>query len=215
MLPIGGAGMVSAEWFVVLASRPAVWSHSMPYTTIALMNEVIQAHAVSDDLHAAGFPSDCISLVFPEQRDSDLLHYSPTRAPTGLFAPPTPRSSGTTGIAAGPVATHLEGIAITTVPGIGRLLATGPILTILSGVGMRASPDGMVRSLIGMGLPASDARHFTSGLGFGQILIAVRSDEESCSQLVEEIIRHHGGRDISQSAWPRAKQEPSVPASTW
>jgi hypothetical protein len=179
----------------------------MPYTTIALMDDVTQAHAVSDDLHAAGYPSDSISLVFPERHDPDLLHY----APTPHTMPQTPRASGIGALTSDPATTHLEGIAVTTVPGVGRLLASGPILTILSGVGMRAAPDGMVRSLIGMGLPMSDARHFTSGLGIGQILIAVRTDEASCANLVEEIIRHRGGRDIAQSTWPKADQRPFIP----
>ncbi|HEX3135506.1 MAG TPA: hypothetical protein VHX44_18225, partial [Planctomycetota bacterium] len=123
----------------------------------------------------------------------------------------TPRASGTGSFTTDPIATQLEGIAVTTVPGIGRLLATGPILTILSGVGMRAAPDGMLRSLIGMGLHMSDAHHFTAGLAMGQILIAVRTDEEACAKLVEEIIRHHGGRDIAQSTWPNADQRPFMP----
>lgn len=180
----------------------------MPYTTVALIDDVTQAHAVSDDLHAAGFPSDSISLVFPERHDPDPLHYAPT-TPT---APQTPRAGGNTWIATDQTRHHLDGIAVTTVPGVGRLLATGPLLTILSGVGMHASPDRMVRSLLGMGLPMSDARHYTAGLGVGQILLAVRTDEDSCAKLVEEIIRHHGGRDISQSAWPSAEKRPFVPA---
>lgn len=179
----------------------------MPYTTVALVNEVAQAHAISDELHGAGFPSDATSLVFPERHDPDLIHFAPTTPTTPL----TPRSSGQDWTSADSAIDHVAGIAATIVPGLGRLLATGPILTLLSGVGMRATPEGMVKTLIGMGLAPSDARHCTSCLGLGQILIAVRTDEESCSLLVAEIIRHHGGRDISQSAWPIADQLPFVP----
>ncbi len=180
----------------------------MPYTTVALVNEVAQAQAVADELHAAGFPSDAISLVFPERHDPDLIHFAPTTPTT----PQTPRSSGNTWKSAEVTPIHPEGLAATIVPGLGRLFATGPILTILSGVGVRTSSDSMVKTLIEMGLAPSDARHCTSCLGLGQILIAVRTDEESCSLLVSEIIRHHGGRDISRSAWPIAEQRPFVPA---
>lgn len=100
------------------------------------------------------------------------------------------------------VADCVPGIATATLPGVHRWLATGPILTILSGVGLRGTPDGMLRALVGLGLAEGDAAHFATELAAGHILIAVRTDEESCSLLVGEILRHHGGRDITQSVWP-------------
>lgn len=166
----------------------------MPYTTIAQIDEEAQAHAASDDLHAAGFPSSTISLVFPGQQGEDLMRLPP--------ATPNARN-GAGRRAISDVADRVPGFATSTVPGLSRWLATGPILTILSGVGLRGDADGMVRALVGMGLSDQEAQHFAEALAAGHILIAVRTDEESCSQLVAEILRHHGGRDISQSLWPR------------
>ena len=167
----------------------------MPYTTIAQIGEVPQARAASDDLHAAGFPSSTISLVFPEQRGEELMRLPPA----------TPSVMNRTGRGAiAELANYLPGTATSIIPGISRWLATGPILTILSGVGLRGDANRMVLALIGMGLSHQEANHFAEALTAGNILIAVRTDEESSSLFVAEILRRHGGRDISQSAWPRA-----------
>lgn len=179
----------------------------MPYTTIALVDEELQAHAASNDLHAAGFPSSTISVVFPEQHSANSQYRDPDASAA--------QAAHSFRIAATVVESFVDtgsAVAVAAVPGSGRMRASGPILTILSGLGIRAAPDGMVRSLTGMGLPEDEARHVTACLGTGHILIAVRTDEESCSNLVAEILRHHGGRDISQSAWPKALLPPIDPA---
>jgi hypothetical protein len=165
----------------------------MPYTTIALVDQEVQAHAASHDLHAAGFPSSTISVVIPER--------------------PADSSRRAAGLAAADAAALIAADSpVTVVPGSGRLRASGPILTILSGLGISANPDGMLKSLTGMGLPEEEARHVSDCLNSGDILIAVRTDEASCSDLVAEILRHHGGRDITQSAWPKAVLPPIAPA---
>lgn len=175
----------------------------MPYTTIALVDEERQAHAASNDLRAAGFPSSTISVVFPEQRLEDSPHHASAQPAHSFHASTTLVES---------LVDTSSAVAIAAVPGSGRMRASGPILTILSGLGVRAAPDGMVRSLTGMGVPVDEARHVTASLGTGHILITVRTDEESCANLVAEILRHHGGRDISQSAWPKAVLPPIDPA---
>jgi len=172
----------------------------MPYTTFALVNEELQAHAASYDLRAAGFPSSTISVLLPEPHTVEspshasaekIAHSSHNAAPRGESRSESLVKSG-------------NAVAVAAVPGRGGMRASGPILTILSGLVIRAAPDGMVRSLTGIGLPADEARHVTTCLNSGDILIAVRTDEMTCSNLVAEILRRHGGREISQLAWPRA-----------
>lgn len=184
----------------------------MPYTTVAVVKDVLQAHAVSDDLHAAGFPSGTISVVFPERYGRELRQHLPAARTLPPAAPPAMDACACTMVVAEPCVEAGGDLATTPMPGSGRFLASGPILAILSGLGIRSAPDGMVRSLTGMGLAESDALHFTTSLDAGQILVAVRTDEESCSLLVAEILRHHGGRDISRSAWPRMTPAPIDPA---
>ncbi len=176
----------------------------MPYTTIALVNEELQAHAASYDLRAAGFPSSTISVLLPEPHTVE--------SPAHASAEKTAHSSHNAAPLVEALVKSDSAIAVAAVPGRRRMRASGPILTILSGLGIRAAPDGMVRSLTGMGLPADEARHVATRLNSGDILIAVRTDEKSCSNLVAEILRHHGGREISQSAWPKAVLPPIDPA---
>lgn len=170
----------------------------MPFTTIAHVDEVDQTHATVDDLHAAGFPTSSISVVAPDSAHSAVDR---TESPTGP-AQRTFQNSSRYAPTRGLVTRSLPSVDLRPVPGFVRLLATGPILTILSGLGLRAAPDGMVRSLTGMGLSNEKALYFSSRFDAGQVLVVIRTDEESSSELVANILRQHHSHDITHAQWP-------------
>jgi hypothetical protein len=180
----------------------------MPYTTIAFVDDLSQMHAVTEDLQVAGFPASAISVVAPE---NDVADQGGATSPPWQ-APRSYRSTRSNASAADWRQSISSSVALTPVTGHHRWRATGPILTILSGLGLRAAPNGMIRSLTGMGLPLTDATRFNAYLDEGHILIVVRTDEESCSLLVEELLRRHGGRDICHTLWPPTTQLQIDPA---
>ena len=174
----------------------------MPWTTIALMDRISAVRAAVDALHAAGFTTDAISVVFPQRRldeegiiPPDLQHanrQSGQGAAIGVV----------TGGAMGTALAWLTGAGLIAIPGLGPLLAAGPFLTIFTGMGIGASLGGVAGALVGMGVTDVDAKRFASSISDGRILIAVRSDEEERSQMAETILRHAGGQEVVHFTWP-------------
>src|SRR5580658_4286504 len=81
-------------------------------------------------LKAAGFSSNDVSALFPDnQGTKDFAHEKNTKAPEGA----------TTGVVAGGIAGGvlgwLTGIGVLAIPGLGPLIAAGPIVAALAGAG--------------------------------------------------------------------------------
>jgi hypothetical protein len=179
----------------------------MPWTTTALMDRISAVRTAVDALHAAGFTTDAISVVFPKRRldeedeaiPPDLQqanHQSGQGAAIGVVA----------GGAVGTALAWLTGAGLIAVPGLGPLLAAGPFLTIFTGMGIGASLGGVAGALVGMGITDVDAKRFASSISDGRILVAVRSDEEERSQMAETILRHAEGQEVMHFAWPDGRR---------
>ena len=62
----------------------------------------------------------------------------------------------------------LAGIGALAIPGIGPLIAAGPIVATLAGVGAGGAVGGIVGALVGMGIPEYEAKRFEGGyLAYG------------------------------------------------
>jgi hypothetical protein len=177
----------------------------MPYTTTALVDQVSQVRTIVDELHAAGFPTDAISVVFPDRHRQELMGLAPE------LVREVHRQSGqgavvgaTTGGVLGTAMAWLAGVGVLTLPGVGPLLAVGPILAVLSGIGIGASLGGLAGALIGWGMPELDARRFESHISDGRILIAARCGEPRLAVVAQEIMRSAGGQEIRQVRRPQA-----------
>jgi len=83
----------------------------------------IQAERSVDDLLAAGFANDDISVLLPDiQGSKDFAHEKNTKAPEGTTA------GVTTGGAIGGTLGLLAGIGALAIPGVGPFIAAGPIM---------------------------------------------------------------------------------------
>jgi hypothetical protein len=87
-----------------------------------------QAANIVDQLKAAGFSNNDISVLFPDKRGTkDFAHEQNTKAPEGAAA-----GAGTGGVVGG-VFGWLVGIGALAIPGLGPFIAAGPIMAALSG----------------------------------------------------------------------------------
>src|SRR5688572_15558266 len=87
-----------------------------------------QAETIVDRLKASGFSNNDISVLFPDKTGTrDFAHEQHTKAPEGAVA------GGATGAALGGVLGWLAGIGTLAIPGVGPLIAAGPIMAALSG----------------------------------------------------------------------------------
>lgn len=96
---------------------------------------------------------------------------------------------GTAGLLAG-----LAGLAL---PGIGPLVAAGPIAAMLTGAGIGAVAGGLIGGLRQLGVSDTDAQYYAEAVRRGGALVIVRADDAR-APAVADAMRSHGAIDIEQ-----------------
>src|SRR5580700_4496472 len=159
-----------------------------------------QAEQIVDQLRHEGFSQNDISALFPDKETSrDFAHEKNTKAPEGAAA-----GAGTGGVLGGALG-WLAGVGALAIPGVGPLIAAGPILAALSGVAVGAAVGGVAGALIGMGIPEYEAKRYEGKIKEGNILISVHVEGSDEAVRVMEIFEAADARDIATSG------ESSVP----
>jgi hypothetical protein len=102
-------------------------------------------------------------------------------------------TGGVVGGAAG-LAASLMGLAI---PGIGPIIAAGPIVSLLTGAGVGAVAGGLIGGLTDMGVSRSDAEYYAEAVRRGGALVTVRADDARAERAAD-IMRSHGAIDIER-----------------
>src|SRR5580698_1575353 len=120
-----------------------------------------------DALVRAGFPSPDISVLLPENLagTKEMGTEKATKAPEGTTAGVTAGGviGGTLGV--------LAGIGALAIPGVGPLIAAGPIMAGLAGLGVRGAVGGLVGALVGMGIPEYEAKRYEGQVKDGGTLL--------------------------------------------
>jgi hypothetical protein len=104
-------------------------------------------------------------------------------------------TGGVVGGAAG-LAASLMGLAI---PGIGPIIAAGPIVATLTGAGVGAVAGGLIGGLTDMGVSRPDAEYYAEQVRRGGALVTVRADDARAERAAD-IMRAHGAIDIERRA---------------
>jgi len=147
-----------------------------------------------DGLRAAGFRNTDISVLFPENEGTkDFAHEKNTKAPEGTAA-----GAGTGAVIGGTLG-WLAGIGALAIPGVGPLIAAGPIVAALTGVGVGGAIGGLTGALIGMGIPEYEAKRYEGRVKEGGILLSVHSDSSDWTTKAKDVLKSSGAEDISSA----------------
>jgi uncharacterized membrane protein len=175
----------------------------MKKAVIGIVDTRAEAEAAVDALQRE--PSigiNDISVLLPDQRATrDFAHEHNTKAPEGAV---TGASAG--GLLGGTLGL-LAGIGAIAIPGIGPLIAAGPVLAALSGAAAGAAVGGLSGALVGMGIPEIEARSYEGKLRSGNILVAVHTESAEAQRAARDILKRAGAHDIdttSEASVPRA-----------
>lgn len=164
----------------------------MSKSVFGLVDSETQAELIVDNLKAANFSNNDISVLFPDKSGSrDFAHEQHTKAPEGAA------TGAGTGGAVGGVLGWLVGIGSLAIPGVGPFIAAGPIMAALAGVGVGAALGGLSGALIGMGIPEYEAKQYEGKVKGGNILISVHSDSGEETSRAKDIFERGGAHDIS------------------
>ena len=97
-----------------------------------------QVETAVDAMKREGFRNADISVLFPQNEGTkDFALEKGTKAPEGAAA------GATSGAVIGGTLGWLAGIGMLAIPGLGPLIAAGPIMAMLSGVGVGATVGGL------------------------------------------------------------------------
>jgi len=143
----------------------------------------------------AGFRSTDISVLLPQNLGTkDLAHEKNTKAPEGAA------TGGVAGGIAGGVLGWLTGIGALAIPGIGPLIAAGPIVAALAGVGAVGALGGIVGALAGMGVPEYEAKRYEGRIRDGGVLLSVHCDSRDWVKRAKEMLAQTGAQDIASAS---------------
>jgi hypothetical protein len=160
-----------------------------------IYQNVKQAERTVDDLMAAGFSNDDMSVLLPDnQSTKDFAHDKSTKAPEGTTA------GVTAGGAIGGTLGLLAGIGVLAIPGVGPLIAAGPIMAALAGLGVGGAVGGVIGALVGMGIPEYEAKRYEGHIKAGGVLLSVHCETLEKIARAKDLLKHTGAQDISSSS---------------
>jgi uncharacterized membrane protein len=158
------------------------------------MTQTIVGHFASSDsaqralesLEESGFTSEDVSYVAQDGagRFADLLRGKVSS-----------RSGTARGAAAGGVSGILLGLAALAIPGIGPVVAAGPLAAALAGAGVGAATGGLLGALADMGVPEQQGRHWADRVAQGGTLVLVRANDDTAER-AESALASAGAEEI-------------------
>ncbi len=155
----------------------------MSKTVVGIFESERVAKEAIEDLRRAGFEKE-ISLLAKNQEGEG--NRGGMDMETGTVAD---------GVATGGVLGGLGGLAVgagaLVIPGLGPLIAAGPIAGLLSG----AATGGIAGGLVDWGIPEEEGRQYEEELKQNKVMVAVNSSEDNISE-AENVLKNHGAQQV-------------------
>lgn len=184
----------------------------MGKTIIALYRDLATADKVLQELKDNGIERENVSLAVQDSVVQAVGYTKDTISPAegvgsgALFG-------GLTGL--------LVGLGTFAIPGIGPILAAGPLAAALGGAagavigaGTGAVVGGVTAALIDMGVPSETADEYVESVRQGNTLLTVRVNDSGAERAMTIVQSHHPVRVESHSAnWPMDGTSGMVPTT--
>jgi hypothetical protein len=175
----------------------------MAKTVAGLMENIDDARNAVHELVQSGIDRDDIGFMANQRHAipdaSELNESEGSRAASGALA------GAGSGAAVGGIAGFALALAPLAIPGIGPILAAGPIAAALAGAGLGAVAGG-VMGLGRLGLPEEQAHYLAEGVRRGGIVVTVAADTGVLADMAVAVMKRHGAVDIDERATEWKKQ---------
>lgn len=163
---------------------------------------VSSADNATDSLIRSGFLPADISALLPENLGSRQIGTEKsTKAPEGAA------TGAGSGAVLGGALGLLAGVGALAIPGVGPLIAAGPIMAALAGVGVGGAVGGFTGALIGLGIPEYEAKRYEGRMQKGSVLLSVHCDTSDDIKRAKELMKNTGAEDISSTGESSADYE--------
>lgn len=168
----------------------------MTKTIVGVYDNVQTAHSVINELVQAGFDRNNISLVAndAEKRYAGYLDKGDNDVDGGDVA-----TGAGIGAAIGGLGGLLLGMGALAIPGIGPVIAAGPLAAALTGAGIGAATGGIVGALADMGIPDEEAHMYSESVRRGSALVVLQSPDSQVNKAAQ-IMERGGLVDLDHSS---------------
>ena len=180
----------------------------MAKTVVGLFDTSAEAQSAVQELINSGFQRNDISLVANDAQ-GQYANYREVGA-TGSSTAEGAGAGAVGGGVLGGVLGLLVGVGALAIPGIGPVLAAGPLAAALGaagastlvGAGIGAAAGGIIGALVGAGIPEEDAGFYAEGVRRGGTLVLVKASDDM-AQRAYDVMRRYGAVDVDErsSSW--------------
>jgi len=166
-------------------------------TVVALYDDFEAARRAVEDLVKADIERASISLVAGDPERTVSTQLNPNDKAGDASA-----EGAATGAVLGGIGGAILGIGALAIPGIGPVVAAGPLIAGLVGAGVGAAVGGLVGALVDAGLPEEHAGYYAEGVRRGGTLVSVEADDDEVDRVID-ILDLHNPVDINErvSSW--------------
>ena len=158
-------------------------------TVIGVFDNESQAERAVNEIKQEGIGQNSISIVAPEnsmqQQTTDQNLKSEQQRGQNLT------DGAVTGGALGGLAGLVAGAGALTIPGIGPIIAAGPIAAGLSGV----AAGGLAGSLVDLGIDENRGQYYEQQVQQGGILATIEASDNETDNIAD-YMRQNGARDV-------------------
>ncbi|MDQ1558452.1 MAG: hypothetical protein QOD32_1512 [Pyrinomonadaceae bacterium] len=172
----------------------------MAKTIIGLFDNRAEAQSVVQELLSENFRREDISVMSKklegQERQGEQVEYVEEDGDEQVKD--MAKGAGT-GAAIGGLAGLLLSLTALAIPGIGPVMAAGPLAAIIAGAGIGATAGGLISGLTRLGVPEDDANYYAEGVRRGGTLISVDAADDKAESAVA-IMKRHGAVEIDKRA---------------
>jgi hypothetical protein len=182
------------------------------HTVVGLYNGRGQAERAVQDLVNEGFSRDDVSVLAP----GTVAASSADTPNIGPIAELGSDMTAGTGAAIGGFAGFIAGMAALAIPGIGPVLAAGPLAAGIMGAGLGAAAGGIAGALKSHGIPETHAGRYSEAVGRGGCLVMVQTSENRVDHAADVLDRNGAvsvdepGEHVAGSEMPHRRLTPEA-----
>jgi hypothetical protein len=162
-------------------------------TVVGTYDNIQTAYAVANDLISAGYSRNDISVIASDAKNEYAPHVNTVDTTDDVA-----KGAGI-GAALGGLGGLLVGLGALAIPGVGPVIAAGPLLAALTGAGVGAVTGGIVGALVDLGIPDEEAHIYSEGLRRGHVLVIAQVPDSSANA-VTRMMERPGLVDIHRQA---------------
>lgn len=172
----------------------------MQHSVVGLFNNREQARAAVDDLvSTAGFTREQVSIITPGEAGASPMEMASDvdRVEKGQSVVTDTVAGALFGGAGG----ALLGVLALAIPGLGPVLAAGPIAATIAGITTGAAGGAAIGVLEEAGIGSDETHLYAEAIQRGGTLVTVTTSEENAGR-VRDLLNNHDAADVDDHELP-------------